>query len=541
MNRFFSFLFLILLTASLHAQQEAEDSLTTEIPDTILLHLDTSVVNLHTPRQAIRTHLLYLQEDSYQPELSAKALNPNKLNGGKYSQEELISLAIKLKQIYDGSGFYIDLEEIPDQADFTDSTKLDNVYYPASGEFPDIYLRKAGGRWMYARRTVGKIPSIHSKIFPFGTDFLVKLTPVIGQKKILGLRVWQYLGILLLIGVSFLLFRIFAYLSNILIKRVVPYVAQRSILETEQIAPVARPLSWFLVFAIASLFVPALQLPVQLNTYVTAFFKIIVPVFGVLILLRIIDLVAGVSGNLASRTATTMDDQLIPLLRKIAKLVVGGLGFIFILDNLDVNVTALLAGVSIGGLALALAAQDTVKNLIGSLTIFVDQPFKVGDFIVTSAATGSVLEVGARSTRIRALDGALISVPNGELANLSVTNHAIRTYRRYSTTLGVTYDTTPDQMETFVNGVRDITTNHPKTQEDSATVYFHEMGDSSLNIFFAAMFDVTDYGEWLAARQDIFLDIMRLAEKMGIGFAFPSTSVYVESLPEGFISKGGEK
>lgn len=540
MNRFFSFFLLSLITISLHAQQNEEDSLSPEIPDTIQLNLDTNVVNLSTPRQAIRSHLLYLQEDTYQPELSARALNPDQLSGEQYTQEELISLTIKLKQIYDGSGFYIDLEENPDQADFMDSIKLDYVYYPAKSEFPEIYLRKAGTKWMYSRRTVGKIPYMHGKIFPFGTDFLVKLTPVIGQKKILGLRVWQYLGILLLVGVSFLLFRIFTFLSKFLIKRVVPYVAQRSILETEQVAPVARPLSWFLVFATVSLFVPALQLPVQLNTYVAAFFKIIVPSFGVLVLLRIIDLIAGISSSLAARTSTTMDDQLIPLLRKIAKLVVGGLGFIFILDNLDVNVTALLAGVSIGGLALALAAQDTVKNLIGSLTIFVDQPFKVGDFIVTSAATGSVLEVGARSTRIRALDGALISVPNGELANLSVTNHAIRTYRRYSTTLGVTYDTTPDQMENFVNGVRDITNNHPKTQEDSATVYFHEMGDSSLNIFFAAMFDVTDYGEWLAARQDIFLDIMRLAESMGIGFAFPSTSVYVESLPQGFISKGGE-
>ncbi|MEM9935743.1 MAG: mechanosensitive ion channel family protein [Bacteroidota bacterium] len=540
MNRFFSFFILILLSISLHAQQE-EDTLTPEIPDTIQLNLDTSLVNLSTPRQTIRSHLLYLQEDTYQPELSARALNPNKLNGGKYSQEELISLAIKLKQIYDGIGFYIDLEEIPDKGDFTDSTKLDNVYYPARGEFPDIYLRKAGGKWMYSRKTVGNIPSIHSKIYPLGTDFLVKLTPVIGQKEFLGLKVWQYLGILILVGLSYLFYYIFTYLSNILIKKVVPYIARRTVLQTEQVAPVARPLSWFLVFSTISLFVPALQLPPKLNVYVTTFFKIIVPVFGILIIIRIIDLVADVSVSLASRTATTMDDQLIPLLRKIAKLVVGGLGFIFILDNLDVNVTALLAGVSIGGLALALAAQDTVKNLIGSLTIFVDQPFKVGDFIVTSAATGSVLEVGARSTRIRALDGALISVPNGELANLSVTNHAIRTYRRYATTLGVTYDTTPGQMETFVNGVRDITNNHPKTQEDSATVYFHEMGDSSLNIFFAAMFDVTDYGEWLAARQDIFLEIMRLAEKMGIGFAFPSTSVYVESLPEGFISKGDLK
>ncbi len=109
MNRFLSFFFLILISVSLQAQQIAEDSLSPEIPDTIQLNLDTSVVNLHTPRQAIRSHLLYLQEDTYQPELSAKALNPNKINGGKYSQEELISLAIKLKQIYDGSGFYIDL------------------------------------------------------------------------------------------------------------------------------------------------------------------------------------------------------------------------------------------------------------------------------------------------------------------------------------------------------------------------------------------------------------------------------------------------
>ncbi|MEO0640982.1 MAG: mechanosensitive ion channel family protein, partial [Bacteroidota bacterium] len=116
--------------------------------------------------------------------------------------------------------------------------------------------------------------------------------------------------------------------------------------------------------------------------------------------------------------------------------------------------------------------------------------------------------------------------------DMIITNHGVRTYRRYATSLGVTYDTSPDILEAFVDGVKKIATDHELVRTDSVTVQFHEMADSSLNIFFAAIYETQDYGAWLKARQEVFLAIMRLAEEKGVNFAFPSTSVYIESMPE---------
>ncbi|MEL6134679.1 MAG: mechanosensitive ion channel domain-containing protein, partial [Bacteroidota bacterium] len=159
--------------------------------------------------------------------------------------------------------------------------------------------------------------------------------------------------------------------------------------------------------------------------------------------------------------------------------------------------------------------------------------FVVGDFIETANFSGVVVEVGVRSSRIRALDGAQITVPNGKLVDMIITNHGVRTYRRYATSLGVTYDTNPDVLEKFVEGVKKVASEHPLVRTDSVTVQFHEMANSSLNIFFAAIYETSDHGEWLKARQEVFLAVMRLAEERGVSFAFPSTSVYIESMPEG--------
>ena len=295
----------------------------------------------------------------------------------------------------------------------------------------------------------------------------------------------------------------------------------------------SRPLGLLLIFWVfRDYLMPMLILPIEASDPLRRMLSIGMSLAGVAVFYKLVDIVAYVFRSLASQTDTTMDDQLIPLLTRAAKLVIVVFGLLFILDNLGVDVTALLAGVSIGGLAIALAAQDTVKNFIGSISIFIDRPFTVGDFIVSGDITGTVIEVGVRTTRIRALDGAYVTVPNGDLANRTITNHSLRTYRRYATSITVTYQTKPAQMEEFVAGIRKIVNEHPKVQGGSATVQFHEMSSSSLDIFYAAVFNVTDYGEWLACRQEVFLAVMKLAEEMQISFAFPSTSVYIEQMPD---------
>ncbi len=488
--------------------------------------------SLSSPRSTIGSHLLFLQKESYNDTLSSYTLTNEKLDGGFYSRGELIDLAQKLKEIYDGSGFYVELADIPDHPNYVDSVDSRPIYRINQKQFPQIFLIKRNNQWLYSQQTVTSIDNIHRKIYPLGSDFLRKNLPSGFRKTLFGLELWQYIGILLVLFLTYILYSFFRNVSSILIKKLIPLVRDFTAISVDKVEPVANAASLLIVAVIASTLIPQLTLPPEISAFVVNLFKVIIPLLIIVVLFRLIDLIAMLSKGLASKTDTTMDDQLIPLLKKLIKFVIGTFGIIFILGNIGVDVTALLAGVSIGGLAVALAAQDTVKNLIGSLTIFVDQPFKIGEFIVTDKVTGSVEEVGIRSTRIRALDGATVSIPNGELANLTVTNHSIRTYRRYSTDLTVSYDTTPEKMEQFVADVKEIINTHPKTRTQSTIVHFYEMGDSALKIFVAIISELTDYGEWLLARQEIFLAIMRKAEELGISFAFPSSSIYVESLPE---------
>lgn len=536
MYRFRSLLFfffgLSLLPAGSLAQQVGDslpetDSLLQEVTESDSIAPEVlDEFGLSTPRQAVNTHLYYLQDDHFFPHLSIQALD-----GEGISEEELQTRAIQLKQIYDGLGFFVDIEEIPNDPEYQDSLTESNKYIVYEAE-PEIYLTLENGRWRYAARSVRAIENLHKRVYPFGSDILLKLTPQIGNKKVLGLKVWQLEGILILALLAFFLFWILRKVFDLLIRRFVPMIFSKGLLDPSLIAPVARPLSLLLVTAFLSALYPMLLIPpTGLARYFPMILKILTSLFGVIAAYRLVDLLASVSLSLTSRTETTMDDQLIPLVRKIGKMIVVIIGVVFVLQNLNVDVTTLLAGISIGGLALALAAQDTVKNFIGSITIFVDRPFQVGDFIDTPKGTGSVVEVGVRSTRIRALDGALISIPNGEVANLAITNHGMRSYRRYSTNLGLAYGTHPDVMERFVEEVRTLIFEHPHTRDTGNLVYFHEMGDSSLNIFIAVYFELTDYGEMLRCRQELFLAIMRKAESLGVSFAFPSRSLYIESMP----------
>ena len=479
---------------------------------------------LSNPRKTIARHLIYLQEASYQPNLSAQSLDTTGLSGA--SVEEI---AEQLKQIYDGESFFVDTLQIPNDPDYRDS--LGRSRYLVFPRIPDIYVTKVGEVWLYSRHTVFHIPIIHQKVFPFGSDFWVNLSPKIGQKKFLGLKIWQYQGVLVLLLICTLAYYVLSRGLRGLIMRVLPKIVNTQWLDPEKVKPVARPLSVLLTLFLFYKLFASLLLPIEISTYISLALRIIMSIFGILAAFRLVDLFSYLFLNLAGRTETTMDDQLIPLLSKLLKIVVGSIGIIFVLQNLNINVTALLAGISIGGLALALAAQDTAKNFIGSITIFVDRPFQIGDFIESSAATGSIVEIGVRSTRIRAVDGAMMTIPNGTLANLSITNHGVRTYRRYSTTLGLMYDTPPDLIEEFVNRSREIISEHPKIRKTDNMVYFNEMGDSSLNVFVAIFVDYSSFEDLLKVRQELFLSIMTMAEEIGVGFAFPSTSLYVEKLP----------
>ncbi len=243
--------------------------------------------------------------------------------------------------------------------------------------------------------------------------------------------------------------------------------------------------------------------------------------------LRLIDAGFMALGERAARTDSKLDDQLIPLLRKVSKVFVGILTFLLVVQNLGYSVSGLLAGLGIGGLAFALAAQDTLANLFGSVTVLVDRPFRVGDWIAVEGAEGTVEEIGLRSTRIRTFARTLISIPNKAVANATIINNSMMPSRRATFTVGVTYDTTAAQMRAAVAGIEEILRGHPGVIAEDVLVKFGDFGASSLDIAVRYFTRDTTYAEHLAVRQEVNLAIMELLEGMGLSIAFPTQTVHL--------------
>ena len=235
--------------------------------------------------------------------------------------------------------------------------------------------------------------------------------------------------------------------------------------------------------------------------------------------------------KIASKTESDLDDRVIPLFTKSTRVLIIVFGVLLVAQNMGFNVFSILAGLGVGGLAVALAAKDTAANFFGSLMILFDQPFKIGDWVKINDYEGTVEDIGFRSTRIRTFYDSLIVIPNSTVANSEIDNLGLRKYRRTVETLGLTYSCTTEQIQKFIEGLNIIIKEHPKTNKEKFYVSFSGFGDSSLNILLYYFLEVDSYVDELEARQEIFLAIKDLVRRVGVDFAFPTQSLHVESLP----------
>ncbi len=489
------------------------------------LRAQNSAYSLISPYQAMLTHIRYLEDENYKPEIAARVFNPKRVDA-----EEAEKLATQLLQIYKGAGILIDFDDIPVDPNYLDSLSGEHTYM-IDKKYPQIYLEKEGSNWYYSKETEENIDAIHKQVYPFGVDKLLELAPKLGDNKYLGLHVWQFAVILIIIVLSLVIHKLFTLIiENIiigfLIKKGRKHVAKGFV------APVAKPLSILIIFPILLILIPVIQLPMNINNYLLLALKALWPVFFTIVAYRLVDILGVYLMKLADKTESTLDDQLVPMVRKALKIFVIIVGVLAILINLNINIVPLLTGLSIGGLAFALAAQDTLKNFFGSIMIFVDKPFQIGDWITSGEVDGTVEEVGFRATRVRTFRNSLTYVPNGVIADRTVDNHGLRRYRRFYTQIAVTYDTPSDVINVFVEGLREIVLKHPNTWKENFHVYLNDMANSSLNIMFYIFFEVPTWGEELRCRHEILIEIIRLAESLGVNFAFPTRTLHMETFPE---------
>lgn len=193
---------------------------------------------------------------------------------------------------------------------------------------------------------------------------------------------------------------------------------------------------------------------------------------------------------------------------------------------------SVLAGLGVGGLAVALAARDSLANLLGSMLIMIEKPFRVGHYVKVSGGEGTVEDVGFRSTRIRTPDNSLISIPNNSVVNATVENLSLRMMRRQRFLIQVTYDTPRENLEQLITGIKQIIADHPLINKSNFNVRFNDFGESSLNILVYFYIETTDYSAELAAREEVLLQIMDLAKHLGIDFAFPTRTLVIEAPPQ---------
>ncbi|NVM27145.1 MAG: mechanosensitive ion channel family protein [Desulfobacterales bacterium] len=249
----------------------------------------------------------------------------------------------------------------------------------------------------------------------------------------------------------------------------------------------------------------------------------------VLFAYRLLDVLEYELTRFAKREDTKLDLNFVKLIRVITNVLVVVFGGIYILQAITGKpLNALLAGLGIGGLAVALAAQDTLKNFFGSVMIMLDKPFVVGDRVVLDGIDGPVEDIGFRSTRIRTLTGHLVAIPNEKMATINIENIGRRPSIRRLTNITITYDTPPEKMERALTIIRETLENHEGMDPDfPPRVYFNEFNDASLNILMIYWYFPPNYWDFLAFNERVNLQIMRAFEAEGIQFAFPTTTAYL--------------
>lgn len=474
-----------------------------------------------TPRRALATWLGNLQPDRREPRVATACFD---WRGTAADPDERARLAEHLKEVLDARGLWVEMEGIPDDAQLPDGER---EVRPFPNTLQALRVERVGDAWLISRDTVRAIPRLHQETFAVDVDDVLDLGPAFLRERVLGMMWWQIVGLAL--------FVLLGVLARAVVVGVVAGQGARLLaLRRVVIAPVlvhrvASPVGTLAMVLVWVWSLPLLRFGVSINQVLYFGLRVAGAVAAVMIVYRLVDAACDVWARRAATTDTKLDDQAVPLVRKSAKVLTVVFGFIFVLQNMEVDVASLIAGASLGGLAFSLAARDTVANLFGSFSIFADRPFQVGDWVKVEGVEGVVEEVGLRSTRVRTFYRSLVSVPNSKVADAVVDNFGRRDARRDTFRLGVLYSTTSDQLEALCDGIRAILRNNAKVQKNAYEVHVAGFADSAIEILVYYFLEVESWSDELRNRHLIYLEIMRLLESLGIEFAFPTRTLHIAS------------
>ena len=386
--------------------------------------------------------------------------------------------------------------------------------------------------WKISNQTVAEIPHLY-EFYGYG-PFEETLSKMFPDAQFLGWQLWQWVLWLLNLVLAFVLAFIITWIVNLFLSR--KDTAMRQQIKRFVAWPV-RFLLWLLLEQIGLSFI-GLSMTVR-----TLFrFDPVLPFVLTWTAVRLVDLIVFWWGERLRRSEREDAIVLLRPARTAIRISLIIAAVLFWLDNIGLKVSTLLAGLGVGGLAFALAAQDTLKNLLGSVMILLDKPYRVGQRIVAKGHDGIVEEIGLRSTRLRLLTGHQTTIPNDEMAKIDIENIGQRPHIRRLANIGITYDTPPEKIEKAVDIILKILENHEGMYpEFPPRAYFNEYDPYSLNILVLYWYHPADYWGYMQFSQWVNLQIAREFQKEGIKFAFPTSTTYLsqEDSQPLYVNLGG--
>ena len=350
-----------------------------------------------------------------------------------------------------------------------------------------------------------------------------------------GNELWKYIFSLIYIFLAFYVSKLLDYLTRVWLKNWA--VKTKTTFDDLLLEMLNGPVKVVAFMIFLRIGLDVFEWPQIVEAVLSKGFTIIVAVSLTYLVMKLIDLFLGYWKQRAlDQEDQSFNQQLFPIIRKSLKLFIVVVAALLTLDNMGVNITAAIASLSIGGLAVGLAAQDTLANLFGAVAIFLDKPFKIGDRIQLNGVDGPVETIGIRSTRVRNLDGHLVTIPNKTMGNATITNVSARPNIKTVMNIGITYDTPVEKIKLALKIIEEVFRGHPKTEK--LVMSFNKFENSSLNILVIHWWNDADFLASLAGLQEMNLTLKGRFDQEKISFAFPTQTLYLKQDSNWRIGEG---
>ncbi|MBI3829667.1 MAG: mechanosensitive ion channel family protein [Planctomycetes bacterium] len=483
-----------------------------------------------SPRATMETYLVAINNyrNGVEKDASlAKAVACLDLAGAGLAKDLGPRYAEYLKDVLDRF-WYVQIEELSTESS---DAEFKRTFSRDGKTFDLLMTRQPNGEWLFSGKMLAQVYDLWGQVVKW-TPVSDKITatearnvgvwmeervPSYLKRTRFLLRDWQWLGILILVAAGVLLDRFFTFLIT---RIFASYIERKKIgVPKDELNRVERPVGLAVMAMVWWIGIQWLNLPPNIYEFIARIAVFFLAASCVWAAYRLVDVLSAILAQFAVRTHTKMDDLLVPLVRKTLKIFVIVFGLVFIAGNLGIDISTMLAGLGIGGLAFALASKDTVENLFGSFTVLLDRPFQIGDRVNILGIEGIVEEVGFRSTRLRTLNNTLVTVPNSKLVSANIENQGPSDRRRYRLTLPLKPAVTMEKAQAFRDALRGDLEKLAEVARENIQVYIVEVGGAGIKIQMNVLLRAGNDDAELKARENLLVEIDRLSREKGVELA----------------------